>query len=102
MTPQLWKSPIYINILMDLENFPEFLGQFGLKMAWLCQKQTKQAYKIAKFMCRLVTPKAKGSYFGPKHLEQITLSDIHFIENAQAKPRQHFITILLIIPIVLC
>ena len=29
-------------------------------------------------------------YFGPKHLEQTTLSYVHFIENAQAKPRQHY------------
>ena len=27
---------------------------------------------------------------GPKHLEQTTLSYTHFIENAQAKPRQHY------------
>ena len=33
-----------------------------------------------------MTPKAEGSYFEPKHLEQTTLSYIHFIENAQAKP----------------
>ena len=32
-----------------------------------------------------MAPKAKGSYFGPKHLEQTTLSHIHFIENAQGK-----------------
>ena len=37
-----------------------------------------------------MTPKAKGSYFGPKHLEQTTLGHTHFIENAHAKPRQHY------------
>ena len=37
-----------------------------------------------------MTPKAEGSYFEPKHLEQTTLSYIHFTENAQAKPRQHY------------
>ena len=31
-----------------------------------------------------------GSYFEPKNLEQTTLSYIHFIENAQAKLRQHY------------
>ena len=40
-------------------------------------------------MLIFVTPKAKGSYFGPKHLEQTNLSYVHFIENAQAKPSQH-------------
>ena len=30
-------------------------------------------------------------YFGPKHLEQTTLSYIHCIENVQAKPRQHYL-----------
>ena len=30
-----------------------------------------------------MTPKAKGSYFVPKHLEHTTLSYIHFIENSQ-------------------
>ena len=43
MTPRLWESPIYLNILMNLALLPELLGQFGLKMAWLSQKQTKQA-----------------------------------------------------------
>ena len=43
MTPQLWESPIYINIFMNLAISPKLLGQFGLKMAWLSQKQTKQA-----------------------------------------------------------
>ena len=37
-----------------------------------------------------MTLKAKGSYLGPKHLEQITLSYTRFIENGQAKPRQHY------------
>ena len=37
-----------------------------------------------------MTPKTKGSYFGPKHSEQTTLSYTHFIDNAQAKPRQHY------------
>ena len=36
-----------------------------------------------------MTPKAEGSHFEPEHLEQTTLSYIHFIENAQAKPSQH-------------
>ena len=40
-----------------------------------------------KYLHGLVTPKAKGSYFGPKHLQQTTLSYIHFIDNTQAKPR---------------
>ena len=38
-----------------------------------------------------MTLKAKGPCLGPKHLEQITLSYTHFIENAQAKPRQHYL-----------
>ena len=38
-----------------------------------------------------MTLKAKGSYFEPKHLEQTTLSYVHFIENAQAKPWQHYL-----------
>ena len=41
-----------------------------------------------------MTPKAKGSYFGPKHLEQTTLGHTHFIENAHAKPRQHYLSAL--------
>ena len=51
---------------------------------------TSNSGKIAKFMKKLVTPKSEGSYFGLKHLEQTTLSCIHFIENAQAKPRLHY------------
>ena len=43
MTPWLWESPIYINIFMNSAILSELLGQFGLKMAWLSQKQTKQA-----------------------------------------------------------
>ena len=43
-----------------------------------------------KYLWRLVTPKAEGSYFGTNHLEQTTMSYVHFIENAQAKPRQHY------------
>ena len=43
MTPQLWESLFYINIFMNYAILPEFLGQFGLKMARLSQKQTKQA-----------------------------------------------------------
>ena len=50
--------------------------------SWLC---------LVKLHHRLVTPKAEGSYFGPKHLEQPTLSYVHFIENAQAKPSQHYV-----------
>ena len=50
MTPWLWESPIYKNTFMNLVILPELLSQFGLKMVWLGQKQTKQAYKIAKFM----------------------------------------------------
>ena len=45
---------------------------------------------MAKYLCKSVTPKAKRSYFGPKLLELITLSYIHFIENPQAKPSQHY------------
>ena len=32
----------------------------------------------------------KGLYFGPKYLEHTVLSFVHFIENSQAKPRQHY------------
>ena len=42
-----------------------------------------------------MTLKAKGSYLGPKHLEQITLSYTHFIENAQAKPSQHYMRVIM-------
>ena len=43
MTPWLSESPVYINMFMNLEILPELLGQFGLKMAWLSHKLTKQA-----------------------------------------------------------
>ena len=39
----------------------------------------------------MLTLKAEWSYFGPKHLEQTTLSYIHFIENAQPNPSQHYL-----------
>ena len=34
-----------------------------------------------------MTPQAEGSYFGPKHLEQVITSYLHFTENrpSQAK-----------------
>ena len=42
-----------------------------------------------------MTPQAEGSYFGTQHLEQTTLSYMHFIENPQAKPGQHYWKLLL-------
>ena len=51
---------------MNLAILPELRGQFGLKMAWLSQKQTKQAYKIAKFMQIFVwigDPQSQGVMF---------------------------------------
>ena len=40
-----------------------------------------------------MTPLTEGSYFGPKHLEQTTLSHIHFIENSQGKARQGYLNV---------
>lgn len=37
-----------------------------------------------------MTQEADGSYFGCKHLEQTILIYLHFIENGQAKLRQHY------------
>ena len=38
-----------------------------------------------------MTPQAEGSYFEPKHLEQVIISYLHFTENgpSQAKATQH-------------
>ena len=60
MTPLLWESPIYTNICMNLAMFLSCQASLAEKMAWLGQKQTKQAWqlKIAKFMQILVAPKA--------------------------------------------
>ena len=45
MTPWLWESPIYINILMHLAILPEVLGLFSLFLA-----KPSNSGKIAKFM----------------------------------------------------
>ena len=51
---------------------------------YLVQAGTR-LYKMTQANCDSTD---EGVIFGPKNLEQTTLSYIHFIENAQAKPSQ--------------
>ena len=66
MTPQLWVSPIYINIFMNLAILSELLGLFShfflLSQAILKPNRPSNSGKIAKFMKILIQIGDSQSY----------------------------------------
>ena len=90
MTPWLWESLIYINILMNLAILSELLGLFGLKCLGLAKNRLNRPSTLGKIaeLYRLVTSKAEGSYFGPKHLEQIISIFLKISKPSQGNTRQ--------------
>ena len=97
MTPWLWESPMCQNIVMNLAILSELLGLFNQFLAKLSHFSSQSSLvaqvklpNLRKYSHGLASLKAKGSYFGPKHLEQRTLIYINFIDRAPVKPMQHY------------